>query len=344
MLEALPAGEVTLFAYANSRVYDRMSERLRPAFEVWRQVVDWSNGELMQSIVADRIDVLMDLAGHTKGNRLDCFVRRLAPVQMTWLGYFSTTGLSGIDYVLADPVCLPPGEEIFFTEKVLRLPATRYCFSPLATALADRSLPSSRQDPVTFGCYQTLAKINAGVLRAWSQILAAAPHARLKIRSAQLDQPEVLAGFRARLQEQGLPLERIDTLPPLGYGDYLQSHCEIDVLLDTFPYPGGTTTAEALYLGVPTISLARPGMLGRQGEAILKNGGLGHWVCADEAGYVALAAAIGRRESPLLAEAAAVRLQAPAHVEGSALYDAGRFARDWVDALRSAWKARAAAG
>ena len=124
----------------------------------------------------------------------------------------------------------------------------------------------------------------------------------------------------------------------MPYDAYLQSHADIDVLLDTFPYPGGTTTAEALYLGVPTLSLALPGMLGRQGQAILSSGGLGHWVCADEADYVAKASAIGRGESGWLGEAAGLRSQAPAHVATSALYDAGRFARDWVDTLRSAWR------
>lgn len=338
MLAAIEPGEVSLHAYANSRTYDAMSARLRPAFDVWHQTIDWSDEELMRAIVDDGIDILIDLAGHSKGNRLDCFARRLAPVQMTWLGYFSTTGVATIDYVLADPVCLPPHEERFFTEKVLRLPHTRYCFSPLETQLVDRSLPSSRFLSVTFGCYQALPKINSRVLQAWAQILVGAPEARLRIRSTQLDQPAVVAGFRDRLEKLGLPLDRIETLPPLPYESYLQSHADIDVLLDTFPYPGGTTTAEALYLGVPTVTLAQPGMLGRQGEAIMVNGGFGGWVCEDEGQYIAMAVAIGRRESPRLGEAADMRSRAPAHVDGSPLYGAVRFARDWLDTLRRAWQ------
>ncbi|MCZ2497745.1 tetratricopeptide repeat protein [Xylophilus sp. Kf1] len=338
MLAALPAGEVVLHAYANSHTYDAMSARLRPAFAVWRPVADLSAAQLMQAIAEDGIDILIDLAGHTKGNSLACFARRLAPVQMGWLGYFSTTGLASIDFVLADPISVPPQEERFFTEKILRLPHTRYCFTPLHASLAERRLSSARQACVTFGCYQALAKINDRVLRAWARVMAAAPTARLRIRSAQLDIPEVVAALRRRMDTVGLPLERVETLAPLPYDAYLQSHADIDVLLDTFPYPGGTTTAEALWLGVPTLALALPGMLGRQGEAILKNGGLGHWVCLDEDDYVAKASAIGRGEPPWLDEAARLRAEAPAHVHNSPLYDAVGFARDWVEALRRAWR------
>ncbi|MDB5878213.1 MAG: Tetratricopeptide repeat protein [Variovorax sp.] len=342
MLAALPPGEIALYAYAKSRVYDALSARLRPAFAVWHQVVDWSDAQLMQTVVEDGIDMLIDLAGYTKGNSLACFAHRLAPVQLSWLGYFSTTGLATIDCVLADPICVPSGEERYFTEQVVRLPHSRYCFSPLKTPLIERRLPSLRQPGVTFGCYQALAKINDRVLGAWGRILAAAPNARLRIRSAHLDAPAVVSALRSRMQALGLPLDRVDTLPPLDYDAYLQSHSDIDVLLDTFPYPGGTTTAEALYLGVPTLSLALPGMLGRQGEAILKNGGLAHWVCADEAEYVDKASAIGRGEPFWLAEAAELRTRAPAHVASSPLYDAPRFARDWLDALRRVWRERVA--
>ena len=342
VLAALPPGEIELFAYARSRVYDALSARLRPAFAVWRQVVDGSEAQLMQRIVDDGIDILIDLAGYTRGSSLACFAHRLAPVQASWLGYFSTTGLATVDYVLADPICVPPGEERYFTERVVRLPHSRFCFSPLKAALAERRLPSDRQPGVTFGCYQALAKINDRVLDAWGRILAAAPDARLRIRSAHLDMPAVSAAFRSRMKALGLPLERVETLPPLDYDAYLQSHADVDVLLDTFPYPGGTTTAEALCLGVPTVSLALPGMLGRQGESILKNGGLAHWVCTDEVDYVAKASAIGRREPPWLAEAAGLRTTAPAHVASSPLYDAPRFAVDWLDALRGMWRERVA--
>jgi len=338
MLAALPTGEITLHAYANSHIHDDLSARLRPAFATWHQVADRSTAQLMQTIVDDGIDILIDLAGHAKGNSLASFARRLAPVQMSWLGYFSTTGLTSVDFVLADPISVPPQEEGFFTEKIIRLPHTRYCFSPLKAALAERCLPAARQQGVTFGCYQALAKINERVLAAWAKVLAAAPTACLRIRSARLDAPVVAAAFRQRLESAGIPLDRVDTLPPLPYDAYLQSHAEVDVLLDTFPYPGGTTTAEALYLGVPTLTLAMPGMLGRQGEAILKNASLDHWVCLDEADYVAKASAIGRGEASWLAEAANLRANAPAHVETSPLYDAGRFARDWVDALQEAWR------
>lgn len=342
MLAALPPGEVDLYAYSNSHIHDDLSARLRPAFAVWHPVADRSTAQLMQTILDDGIDILIDLAGHTKGNALAAFARRLAPVQLGWLGYFSTTGLASMDFVLADPVTVPPPEEDFFTEKVIRLPHTRYCFSPLQGALAERRLPSTRHDGVVFGCYQALPKINDRVLRAWAQVLGAAPAASLRIRSAQLGAPPVAAAFRRRLQSMGLPLERVETLPALPYDAYLQSHADVDVLLDTFPYPGGTTTAEALYLGVPTLSLALPGMLGRQGEAILKSGGLGHWVCRDETEYIARASAIGRGESIWLAEAADLRQRAPSHVAASPLYDAARFARDWLDALRLAWQQKQA--
>jgi protein O-GlcNAc transferase len=330
--------QVQLFAYSNSRVCDTLTDELKPVFAKWNYVIDISDTALAQLIIGDHIDILIDLSGHSAGNRLACLAARLAPIQMSWLGYFSTTGLSTIDYVIADPYCLPDEDGSYFTEKILRMPHSRYCFSPLTQYLSDRRPPSSRQEGVVFGCFQSIDKINGRVLKCWAQILATAYDARLRLQARQFDHSSSRTIFVEQLQLHGLAPERVELVGNMKYEDYLQSYSEVDLLLDTFPYPGGTTSAEAIWMGVPTLTLATPGMLGRQGAAIMSNVGLSHWVCHSEAEYVAQAISLARREGPLWSEIASLRAQSPERVRTYPLFDAPRFANDLNYLLQSLWQ------
>lgn len=314
---------------------DALTDRLRPHCAAWHDIAALSDAAVRQCVQGEKIDVLLDLSGHTAGNRLAVFAARAAPVQVSWLGYFGTTALPAMDYVLADAHSVPEPEATFFTEKVWRLPHTRLCFAPPDGAPEVAALPSASGRAFTFGCFQELAKINATVLQAWGRILAAAPQARLRIQSVRLDYPEQRTAFTQRLAQAGLPLDRIALYGASTRADYLQAHAEVDAVLDTFPYPGGTTTVEALWMGVPTLTLAMPGMLGRQGAALLTVAGLPDWVCTTVDAYVQQAVTLATGTSPQQQDLAPLRQQLRGQVQRSPLMDAPRFAADLYAALRA---------
>lgn len=321
------------YAYHNHASEDFLSEQLRHHCQAWQGVDHWSDEALAERIDADLIDILIDLSGHSAHNRLPVFARRPAPVQLSWLGYFATTGLPGMDYVLADPYCVPHGEEAWFSERVWRLPNSRFCFSPPRESVTVSPLPVLAGHPFTFGSYQQLPKINDQVLGCWSRILAACPWARLRIQNTRLDEVAARKAFEQRLRFAGIDSGRVSLIGRSSRADYLASHAEVDLLLDTFPYTGGTTTTEALWMGVPTLTLAQPGMLGRQGEALLACVGLDEFICNHEDAYVARA--IAWSDPAQYAALAHLRSSLRERLQCSPLMDAAQFVLDLETALRS---------
>jgi predicted O-linked N-acetylglucosamine transferase (SPINDLY family) len=210
--------------------------------------------------------------------------------------------------------------------------------SPPVAAPEPSAPPVLHNGFITFGCYQTLPKINHGVLAAWAHIMAACPQARLRLQAPQFSDAGQLARFGERLHAAGIDAARVDLLPPVSRAQYLDSYSQVDILLDTFPYPGGTTTAEALWMGVPTLTLAMPGMLGRQGQAMLSNLGLYDWVTHSEDDYVAQAVAWGQGGSQVAERLQSLRQQVRSQAANSPLFDAHRFARDWWAAMQNLWR------
>ncbi len=329
---------LTLIAYHNSGKQDEYSQRLKSLFDAWHQVEILSDDQLIQKIQNDKIDILIDLSGHTHGNRLPVFARKPAPVQLSWLGYWGSTGLSNIDYVLADPISIPAGEEKWFVEKIWKLPHLRYCFSIPSDAQEVSPLPCSEREYVTFASYQILPKINDGVILCWSKILSACPIARLRIQSKDFSKPDVKARFIQRLSALGIDILRVDLVGETSRADYLASYADVDIVLDSFPYTGGTTTVEALWMGVPTLTLATAGMLGRQGEAIMMNAELSDWVVHNEEGYVQKAIEWGNTHSSKLQELAKLRKTMREQVRQSPVFNDQQFAQDFVNALSEIWQ------
>ena len=327
---------VTWIAYANQKKRTALTERLAPAFSVWHEVVHWSDEQLATRIREDRIDILLDLSGMTSGHRLAVLARQPAPVQVSWLGYFGTTGLPAVQAVIADPVCVPPSEESWFSERVWRMPNTRYCFTPPQQAPSVAELPALRLGEITFGCFQALPKINNRVINAWVRIAQRTSRARWRIRCGAKTSEDDRQALAQRLLAAGMPVERFRVEPGLPRSSYLASYGEIDVALDTFSYPGGTTTAEALWMGVPTLTLSTPGMLGRQGEQIMSAAGMADWVCFDEDAYVARAVALA--DSQAWPELAQLRRGLREQVATSPLFDNARFAREWHRLVREIWR------
>ncbi len=343
-LAQLDRSRLSLFAYSNNIFEDEVSEKLRPHFAQWRVIESLNDQDAAALIEQDQIDVLIDLSGYTAGHRQSLFSLHPAPLQISWLGYFSTTGQPAIDYVLADPVSVPPQEENLFAEKVWRMPSIRYCFTPPENAPETSKAPATERGHITFGSFQTLQKINNRVLRVWAEILKRAPKAQLRIQSTQFDLPLPRSEFESRLTTCGIPLERVHLAAGQSRADYLAAYQEVDLILDTFPYPGGTTTVEALWMGVPTLTLALPGMLGRQGQSIMAAAGLTDWAAGSEADYVAQAIhwAQSAAENPL--ELAQLRSGLREQVQGSPLFNAARFARDFEQAIEGMWQGTSAPG
>lgn len=330
-LPLLDRSRVHVMAYHNSLQSDAMTAKLRAACDAWHEVHALGDGPATDLITSHGIDVLIDLSGMTAGHRLGVLARKPAPLQIGWLGYFGTTGLPTMDWVLADPRCVPPGEERFFREKVWRLPHSRFCMAPPSDAPEVNALPALSNGAVTLGCFQELAKLNEPVLRAWAAVMTGLPQARLRVQSGRLAKADERLRFAQRLAAAGIDPARCTLLPPTTRADYLRAHQEIDFILDCFPYTGGTTTCEALWMGVPTLTLASPGMLERQGEAHLRNVGLDDWVTHDERAFVERAL---HHASPQgLQTLAGVRSELRERCRTSPLFDNVRFAADWTQAL-----------
>ncbi len=334
VLANLDRARIELFAYPARAIDDARSRRLRASCAHWTPLVGLDDDAAAAAIHRDGIHVLVDLSGHTAHNRLPIFARRPAPVQASWLGYFDTTGLPQIDWVLADEVSVPAAARARFTERIWYLPDSRLCFTPPEGAPAVAPLPALDARSFTYGCFQELAKVNDQVLSAFGRILHARPDARLRLQARALGDAEVRETLRSRLRAQGLAPDRVELHGPMPREAYLAAYASVDALLDTFPYPGGTTTCEALWMGLPTLTLAGDDMLARQGAALMSAVGLSDWVANDEEQYVAKAIALPSDVRALAALRSSLRDRAAS----SPVFDAPRFARNLEAALFGMWR------
>lgn len=322
------------FAYSTIPFEDDFTGKIKAAVHSFKVLPRTSLLEAARQIHADGIHILVDLAGHTGHNRLPVFAFRPAPVQVSWLGYFSTTGVPEIDYVLADEVSVPANEASEFSEGVWPLPDTRLCFTEPEPAPDVKPLPALKNQFVTFGCYQSLAKVNDEVLACWKPIFAALPKARLRWQCAQFADMEARKATFARLRRHGIAESRVQLLKDESRQEYLASYRHVDLLLDTFPFPGGTTTCEALWMGVPTLTLSGRTMLSRQGASLLSAAGLRDWIATSREEYVGKAVEFAGRPSEL----AQLRQRLREMARRSPLYDSAAFARNFEAALRSIWE------
>ena len=338
ILSHLNQNLVELVAYSTKAQEDDLTARIKPLFIAWNSIAGLSDAAAAHKMHEDGIDVLVDLAGHTAFNRLPLFAWKPAPVQVSWLGYFASTGLPSMDFLLADSVSIPDSHRSAFTEKVWYLPDTRLCFTPPAggDSLAVSPLPAGHNGYITLGCFQTLSKIGDGVLELWGRIFSALPEVRLRLQNRQMSCLTTREQMKSRLARFGIAQERVTLSGPVSRAEYLAAYAEVDMVLDTFPYPGGTTTCEALWMGVPTLTLAGETMLARQGASLLMAAGLSNWVASSAEDYVAKAAAFSLDLPSLSALRARLREQ----VRTSPLFDAERFARNFEAALLGMWESR----
>jgi protein O-GlcNAc transferase len=331
---ALNAPSLELFAYPTRTCDDELSRRIKAGCNAWHPLIGLSDEHAAAEIGSDGIDILIDLSGHTAHNRLSMFAWKPAPVQVSWLGYFATTGVPAMDYFLADPWTLPAGEEGSFTEKIWRLPQTRLCFTPPRSNIDVSVLPALSNGYVTFGCFNNLTKMNDAVVALWARILNAVPQSRLFLKARQIKQDSARRQIADRFAAHGIEACRLVLEDYVPRENYLEAYQRVDIALDPFPYPGGTTTAEALWMGVPVLTLAGERFLSRQGVGLMMNAGLPEWVAVDAADYLAKAIAHAGDLQKLAALRAGLRPQ----VLSSPVFDAPLFAEHFEAALRGMWR------
>jgi protein O-GlcNAc transferase len=335
LLDALDPSRVELYAYPTYNRVDELTQRIRPRFAAWRPLNGLSNEAAARLIHADGLHLLLDLAGHTAYNRLPVFAWKPAPVQASWLGYFATTGVAEMDYLLTSDVAVPAAHQAHFTEQIWHLPDIWLCFTAPATDLPVGPLPALENGHLTFGSFQRVDKVSDGVLEAWRRILAALPDARLRWQCKDAGDAAKLEALTRRLQRHGIDPGRVSLHGSTDTRrDYLACYHEVDIILDTFPYPGVTTTCEALWMGVPTVTLAGDTLLSRQGAGVVTPAGLPDWVAGSEADYVDKALAFAGDLDKLARLRATLRDQ----VLASPVFDAPRFARNFEAALWGMWQ------
>lgn len=334
-LAAIDPQQIELFAYYTSPLRDSFTDAIERSIPNWRDVATDDEDKLEARILEDRIDILVDLSGHTAGNRLGVFARKPAPVQVTWLGFFATTGLPTIDYVFSTPWVIPSAEQWQWVEKPWHLPETYLCFTPPEVEVAVRPLPALASGRITFGSANVINKLNDRTMQCWAAVLEAVADSQLVLRSRGVSNDKVANAVRARFSAHGIASDRLILLPgEREYARHLDRYNEIDIALDPFPYAGGTTTVEALWMGVPVLTLKGDRYVAHMGENILHNVGLADWIAEDLDAYVRKAQTFAADRDGL----SALRQQLRPRLSASPMMDAPRFARNLEAAFRGMWQ------
>ena len=288
LLTALNKNSFDTYCYSAGKVFDIVTKHISATVDKWRDISTLNDVEAAKLIRGDEIDILFDLSGHTGSNRLRVAAYRPASVQISGVGYMNSTGLDCFDYFLSDEICAAGSEE-FFTEKLIRLPHSHICYES-STSLEISSPPCLKKNFVTFASFNQLSKVTDSMLTAWKKILDAVPQSRLILKNKTFNTDDGKNFFVNRLKFIGLDVSRVEMR---GFtGDYLRQYDDVDIALDTFPYTGGVTTCEALYMGVPVVSLYGNRHGSRFGLSILKNIGLEELAVATYDDYVERAIAL----------------------------------------------------
>ena len=331
VLEARDRAGFETFCYANQTKVDDMTRRLQAATDHWRMIVGVSDADVAAMILKDEIDILIDLSGHTAHNRLPVFALRAAPVQASWIGYFGTTGLGAMDYLIMDETTIPYGEERWCSEAVVRLPHGRFCYAPPDYAPAPAA---ARRGAVTFGSFNNVAKIGPEVVSLWADVLRAVPQSRLVLKWKAFDDEDVRGRLAAAFLAAGVGADQLELRRQSRHADMLAEYGDIDIALDPFPFGGGMTSCEALWMGLPIVTWPGDRPASRQTIGFLKLLGLETCVARSREDYVRIAAGLASDRDGL----ADLRRQLRPRMAASPLCDGTVFTPTLEAAFREMWR------
>lgn len=335
VLARLNPQAVQVTVYFTGVSYDEQTQLAKRRVAQWVDVTTWNDRQLARRIEDDGIDILLDLSGHTSQQRMSLFAQRAAPVQATFLGYPGSTGVPNIDWLVADAVVAPQGSEPLFSEQVLRLPGSVFCYAPedhypypdYGQAHAERSL--------TFGSFNNVPKLTPRTLRLWAQVLQQVPDSRLLLKAPSFKDLGAVEVFTQRFAALGIPVERLEFRGPVGLSDMMAEYADVDIALDPMPYNGGTTSLQALWMGVPLVALAGHNFVSRMGASFMSAAGMSDWVALSDEDYVRIAVAKAHDRQALLALKQGLRQ----HLQSCAAWNIDQYTRHFEGALRQMWTA-----
>jgi len=333
LIENADPREVLFYCYSDRPAEDDYTRRFESAAHQWSKVYGLSDEELAQKIREDRIDILFDLTGHTANNRLTMFAIKPSPVQISWAGYVGTTGLESMDYVLADRFHIPEGEDENFVEEVLRLPESYVCYDPPSHSLPVSGLPAKKNGYVTFGCFSNPTKINARLIDNWSRILQATENSKIILKYKGLDSQHNRERILSVFRKNGIDERRVAIEGRSPHAGMLERYSAVDIALDTVPYSGCVTTCEALWMGVPVVTIPGRTFAGRHSFSHLSNIGCTYSIARDYDEYVGIAVSLAGDLNQLSSIRSGLRQQ----LENSSLCDGPRFTEAFCSLMHQVW-------
>ncbi|MGA7413966.1 MAG: hypothetical protein WBW33_26045 [Bryobacteraceae bacterium] len=321
---------VGVYCISNTKNRDAVTQRIRQNADAWIDIHGLNDDQAVELIREHDLDIVVDLVGHTSSNRLLLLGRRLAPVQALWCGYSNTSGLDVVDYIIADKIIAPPGETHFFTEEPIRLPNSFLCFTPPPDSPDIGPLPFEKNGYITFGCLNNPSKINQHVVNWWAGLLREVPDSKFLLRYMLYDDPLVAARVDKMFRQAGVPVDRYQVFGGGAGTNFRNTYNSFEIALDTFPYNGTTTTCEALWMGVPVVTLYGDRFAARVGASLLTYCGLGGMVAANPDEYVQQAAALARQPELL----ARFRRELRTHLANTPVFDYPLFTGGLEDAYQ----------
>jgi predicted O-linked N-acetylglucosamine transferase (SPINDLY family) len=301
VLREIDRSRFEVFLYFTGVSYDEQTRLAQQRIEHWVEASTLNDTQLAKRIDADGIDLLLDLAGHTGQQRMSLFAKRVAPVQATYLGYPGSTGVPNMDWVLGDEVVTPVGSDSLCSERIARLPSTVFCFAPEVEYPYPAFADEVAKRPLTFGSFNNVPKLTPRTLRLWAQILKAVPGSRLLLKAPSFSDGGAVRLFGERLQKLGVDLTRVEFRGPTGLTDMMAEYADVDIALDPVPYNGGTTSLQAMWMGVPVVTQRGHNFVSRMGASFMTAAGLPEWVAEDDEGYVRVALQMAQDRQALLA-------------------------------------------
>ncbi|MFA5238953.1 MAG: hypothetical protein WC476_04485 [Phycisphaerae bacterium] len=323
---------VEVYGYANVKSPDEMTQYLKPKFDYYRNIVDLDDKSVIDMIERDKIDILVDLAGHTDNNRLGVLARKPAPIQVTYLGYPGTTGLEQIDYRFTDVLAEPADSQDFHTEELIFLPEGFLCYKPPTLCPALTPPPVMRKGYITFSSFNNSGKVNPDIMTLWAEVLRANEGSRFLMKFQRAGEQKVRDHYYRQFERLGIDRERVEIHGWKTFVEHMQLYSEVDIALDVYPYNGTTTTCEALWMGVPVISLVGQRHVSRVGLSLLSRVGMEFFACSARDEYIAKATALAKKPESLAKIRASMRARML-----ETLCNREKFAKHIEQAYREMW-------